>query len=481
MDAALEQLDLKKATEHAVAAGTVLAKELDKEAAPSWKEAVCDISLRQGIVSLIDGRFDAAVQGFQQAKQTLPSPSGRGAGVEGKQLPSPVLGRGAGGEGLDRLIAAAQQRAKVVPDELSVGNDRAATALALGNIYNVLRQYDLAKGYFSLLLSGPMLSHSAAHRSFAGLGLACAVIGSGKAISGSKSGPQPPPQLQAKALCQASLNEYPKGSWHDETLYRLATLIQDMAESKFGSPPKPPADGKNAGQPAKAENERRAALLKARAEALPCWQDLIRRYPNSPRCEAALYNAGVLLYEAAEAAPAGKSEQLCKDADSMFERLCQAFPKSPYVGDAFVHRIDFALERKYDMKLALSLADRGIEWAKQQKVEVLTAADGSLTQRSLADAAKAIRDSSAKLREWAEPGGKPPAELLNDLYNLYLRAGVVAYLQEKYDEARPFLDAAGPARPTEGMSRNFDHQKAGVFILMECAAPEDAIVVARRR
>ena len=78
VDAALDQLDLKKATEHAVAAGAALAKGLDKEAEPSWKEAAYDIDLRQGIVSLVDGRFDAAVQGFQEAKKLLPSPSGKG-------------------------------------------------------------------------------------------------------------------------------------------------------------------------------------------------------------------------------------------------------------------------------------------------------------------------------------------------------------------------------------------------------------------
>ncbi len=97
VDAALEQLDLKKATEHALAAGAVLAKGLDKQAEPSWKDAAYDLYLRQGIVSLVDGRFDAAVQGFQQAKQTLASSSGRGAG--GTILPSPS-GRGAGGEGV---------------------------------------------------------------------------------------------------------------------------------------------------------------------------------------------------------------------------------------------------------------------------------------------------------------------------------------------------------------------------------------------
>lgn len=33
----------------------------------------------------------------------------------------------------------------------------------------------------------------------------------------------------------------------------------------------------------------------------------------------------------------------------------------------------------------------------------------------------------------------------------------------------PFLDAAGPVHPTEGMWANFDSQKVGLFILKECA------------
>ena len=45
-----------------------------------------------------------------------------------------------------------------------------------------------------------------------------------------------------------------------------------------------------------------------------------------------------------------KSDQLLKDADTLFDRLLDAYPKSPYAGDAFVRRIDFALERKFDLK-----------------------------------------------------------------------------------------------------------------------------------
>ena len=66
-----------------------------------------------------------------------------------------------------------------------------------------------------------------------------------------------------------------------------------------------------------------------------------------------------------------------------------------------------------------------------------------------------------------ETGAKPAASLLNDLYNLYLRAGILAYLQEKFDVAARYLEAAGPARPTEGLHANFDREKIGLFILGE--------------
>ena len=42
--------------------------------------------------------------------------------------------------------------------------------------------------------------------------------------------------LQAKAIFDASLKEYPKGSWHDETLRELALLIERAAAEQFGPP-----------------------------------------------------------------------------------------------------------------------------------------------------------------------------------------------------------------------------------------------------
>src|SRR5690606_14572629 len=89
-----------------------------------------------------------------------------------------------------------------------------------------------------------------------------------------------------------SVRAYPEGSWHDETLYRIATLIESQAQAQFG------------GDEEARDPKRMASLQKARAQALPHWQQLIERYPESPRVEQAHYHAGVLLSEQAHAASA---------------------------------------------------------------------------------------------------------------------------------------------------------------------------------
>lgn len=404
------QLDLAKATEHAMAAGNVLAKGLDKEAEPSWKEAAYDIYLRQGIVSLVDGRFDAAAQGFQQAKESAPKETSKEAQA-----------------GLDRLIETAQSRARLIPDELTVGDDRATTALALGNIYNVLRQYDAAKGFFALPLTGPMRSHSAAHRSFAGLGLARAVIGSGKTISSSssKSSPQSSPQLQAKAIYEASLKEYPKGSWHDETLRELALLIERAAVEQFAPPPaEKTADKKGAEKPAvpmtdAARQQQKKALIAARAPALPYWTDLPARYPNSRHVPQALYHAGVLYSESEKP----------DESFAAFDQLVKKHPDSPWTGDAQVRLIDVKLEQQFDLPGAQQLADDAVAWYERLDT---------------AKASKAFKESSndedAGLRTLKQVG-----------YDIYVRAGLVEYLSEHNDRALEFFEKAKPLQP----ERNF--------------------------
>ena len=419
------QLDLAKATEHAIVATTALAKGLDQQAEPSWRDAAYDIHLRQGIVSLVDGRFDAAAQGFQQARQL--ASSGMSQEVQA---------------GLNRLIEAAEKRVKLVPDELTVGDDRATLALVIGNIYNVLHQYDLAKGYFTLPLNGSMRSRSAGHRSFAGLGLARAVLASGQPISSSKSPASSPRPLgddhashgalgvkaallQARTIFDASLKEYPKGSWHDETLRELALLIERAAAEQFGPPAADSsAEKKNVVQKPAAPpmtDAARQQQKKARAAALPYWAGLPARYPASRYVPQALYHAGILYTETKKP----------DDALAAFEELATKYADSPWAGDAHVWLIDVKLEQQFDLPGAREHADAAVDWYEHL------------------DQAKAAQARSAPLSLGV--GADEQSDALRSLkqigYDIYVRAGLVEFLLEHPERAVGFFQKAKPLQP----------------------------------
>ena len=407
VDLVLEtQLDLKKATEHALAATTVLAKGLDKDAESSWKEAAYDIYLRQGIVSLVDGRFDAAAEGFQQAKQS--APKGTSSEVQA---------------GLDRLIESAQNRVKLLPDELTIGDDRATVALVLGNIYSVLRQYDLAKGWFSLPLNGSLRSRSAGHRSFAGLGLTRILVATAGKQGNSKS-PKVSPLALAGVAYEASLKEYPKGSWHDDTLRELALLIERVAAEQFGpAATDKSADKKNTPQqptsPRIAEADRqqqRKALVAARVPALPYWTDLSSRYPASPHVPQALYHAGVLYTET------NKPDE----ALAAFEELAKKYPASPWTGDARVRLIDVKLERQFDLPGGRQHADVAVGWYENAGARG-ESSPGSRGQGQEASTGSTVfpDDTMPSLRQTG--------------YDIYVRAGLVEYLLERPERRSPSL------------------------------------------
>ena len=82
-------------------------------------------------------------------------------------------------------------------------------------------------------LNGSLRSRSAGHRSFAGLGLARILVATAGKQANSKS-PKVSPLALAGVAYEASLKEYPKGSWHDDTLRELALLIERVAAEQFG-------------------------------------------------------------------------------------------------------------------------------------------------------------------------------------------------------------------------------------------------------
>ena len=408
------RLDLKAALEHTRAAASDL-ENVEGEAASSWQEIAHEIHLRHGLVSLVEGRYDAAANAFTETRMALPKKAGT------EKL----------AEGLDRLIEMTQNRGPLLPPELAVGDDRGSTALSIAMVYYLLRRHDPAERFFEMPLSGTARSRSEAHRSFASLGLARVTVARAKASPPDKSSTSSKassPWQQAKALYLQSIKEHPNARWHDETLRESGLLIEYVAQREAAAAEDTASEKKKAaGRTPQATSstqvkhrEQTAALQKARAEALPHWSALVERYSKSRHLPQALFHAGVLLAEAGRNA----------EAVASFARLAEEFPTSPWTGEAHVRLIDVKLEREFDLEGAQQHVDAAIDWFE------------GLDRDSVAKARRALDDETTTMRGVDRVG-----------YDIYLRSGLLAYLQERFEQAKLWFEKAKPLAPPRNLVR----------------------------
>ena len=337
---------------------------------------------------------------------------------------------------------------------MTIGDDRGSVALVLGNIYSVLRQYDLAKGWFSLPLNGSLRSRSAGHRSFAGLGLGRILVATAGRQANSKS-PKLSPLALAAVAYQASLKEYPKGSWHDDTLRELALLIERVAAEQFGPTVTEKGAEKNnvpqqPASPRVAEADRqqqKRALVAARAAALPYWTDLPSRYPASRHVPQALYHAGVLYTET------NKPDE----ALAAFEELATKYPASPWTGDAHVRLIDVKLERQFDLPGGRQHADAAVGWYENAGARGSEVSPASRAQRQEVSTGSTVfpDDTLPSLRQTG--------------YDIYVRAGLVEYLLEHPERAVAFFEKAQPLAPERTFVEVNGHIPTGMERLIEAA------------
>ncbi|MBN2272117.1 MAG: tetratricopeptide repeat protein, partial [Sedimentisphaerales bacterium] len=411
-------------------------------------------------------------------------------------------------ERLDAVIEAAKTGKPVIPDDCfgtadasalsprkTVSpSDKAALALSMGIINLIAGRLDNADDCFNRVLGTPAVRPTSdtpgrpakpVMKGATRAQLAFATFGRGAVRHAHKQ------MDEAKEQFIASMKAYRDGSWHDETLYRIATIMQNNAEVKYGyigsdsipaggkksdtdKSSKPPTE-KECEAAKKAEQERLATRAKAFGEVLPYWQELTERYPESPRCEPAMYNTGLLLYEIAVATDSSdqsriKTKQAWKTALATLSRFTDTFPQSLEAGDAYVRQIDIVLEQMLDIKQSLRLIESGLAWAEAQDVDLETHADGSLTTGTINRAIQSLSQTDQSLPIWADRGQLlQPRSLLDVLYNLHLRAGILAYAQEDYDQAVDHFKAAGPAHLTDGMQGNFDRQKVGLHAMLICS------------
>jgi len=402
-------LDLAGAKAQAIRAyDSVPAGLEDEHGAESWQAVASDIYLRIGIIAYLEGRYPGAAHAFEETCQQASNPK-------------------AVRQQLEPLIAAATAGRPVTPAEVrgSGANEKVALALALGRIHITARRWERAERLFNRVQkSSPIGRPSQAQRSYAKFGLALALQGQRK-------------PAKAKTAFLDSLQEHPKGSWHDETLFRLASMIQQQAERKFEK--KADTDEDCVGcekkrrhkrltreereKVAAEEASRLAGFRRARAEALPYWQKLAGSYPDSPYAELGMYFSGILHQESEEWA----------DAATAWLRFLKVYPRSPWAGDAIVRLLDICLERTLDFGVAQTYVTEGIRWSQ-------VVAQGGL--------ASEYTDTVFRPGDGiASPG---PGAIKRALYDIYLRAGLMAYLNKEFEQSGKWFSKAnglGVPRP----------------------------------
>lgn len=390
IDLALEHLgDPAMAVRHAAQAANTLDNGLNGQAEPTWRQVAFDVRLRNGALAIAEGRYEEAAVCFARAKQA----------VEDGNSSLPAVLSSDVRAGLQRLIDAARKRRPVLPEELGAIDRRAALAVAVGSVYNLARQYERAKAAFDVPLAGRGRGFSRTLRSFAALGRARALIGLGESP-------------QAFRSYKLSLEEYDRASWHDETLREMALWIEEQADPS-GTAVQAGTGAAMGKQPAGTSRRLPAAQeASSRADALPYWTRLIGRHPVSPHVPEALYHAGVLNAETGQWA----------QALMWWDRLVGEFPDSPWTGHAFIRCIDVRLDKQLDLAAASKCAAAAVGW---------------LDRVGLATAAAAGR----------LPRGARPADEVHSA--IQLRAGLLAFLNGRGDEATGWLEKALMSTPTQ--------------------------------
>ena len=380
--------NLAESAKHLQMARNVLAGALaDADAGESWQAAAFDLHLHAGIVARLQGGAAGAAEAFDQARQAVPKP------------PSDLEG----------LIDAAGRGLPLIPKDAAAPGqaDRATARLCMGVVYSLCDRPRDAERLFEGVAAGRGGGQTRPQAAFARFCRARLQKVRRNAVPD-------------RAAYEESLRLYRQGSWQDETLCRIAAILDGEADEARA------AAAKAAKTPADAELARRRHL-QARAKALPYWQELIKRYPESPFLAPAMYHVGALEAEAGR----------WKDAAEKLAHFTARYGRSPWAGEACVWLIDTCLERLFDLPRARSFAEKALAWASE----------GAAKDRP---ASRAPPGARSYVFQSAVADACPPPDRSRrrrTLYAVYVRGGLLAYMARQYDRAVELFKAARTYEP----------------------------------
>ena len=324
---------------------------------------------------------------------------------------------------VDRLIQASSEKKSLTPPELGDTADQPSVLVTAGDLYNLLGQYRQVLACDELLLSDAMHSSSKTHRSLAALGIARARRDLGE-------------RDKAIAAFRQSLSEQTVARWHEDTLRELALVLEQVgADKNQAAADKEKTAGKKKSscgcEAVRSPSAREIA--KRQAEAMPYWTDLTVNYAASRHVPEAIYHIGSLQ---------GGIEEWQK-ALVNFDRLAREYPNSAWAGEAHLQLIDIQLERQFDIAGAASHATAAMQWFEQQ------------------DPKKA-----AAVKSEADSGPRP---LSLAGYEIYVRAGLLEYLQDRYAQATVLFEKARPLAPPRSFDVVQGQIPTGIERLIEAA------------
>lgn len=451
--------DLDAASEQADLAESSLDSALrDADARESWLEVRFDLTMRIGVVALLEGRQKPAIDALQDAIRLTRSKVIR--------------------ENLSRLVVAAESGSGIIPEDVRNGSEQAQLALSLGVVNLLVQDYDAAARRFERVAGTlrvtpdpssvtrdmrPIRPMSRVGRSQT----AFAIFGKALLLDlRSRSS-------KALVLFHRSMEFDRNGSWHDETLYRIASITEEAAAATEAAGDQANARDQGASREltleqrkelASKRRQRQRKILAGRAEALPHWRRIIQGYPESPRLLHALYGEGILLHELAEQGldesgrPAREAAlaRLQDDALKAFEKICTDFPDSEQAGEAYRRRLDSALFRGMDLEDAEAVAPDAIQW-----VDKALANTSSLNQPQ---------------PPWPENSDRAGIELgvKRTAIECASLSGIVAYLNGEFDLAKKRAGKGGPKRSGR-ISNPVEFARMRLYFLIDAAKREKQV------
>lgn len=350
----------------------------------SWEQASLSLRVQAALIAYAKGDVSQALEQFKRADECI-------AALRKKTDPHFL-----------RLMQAAELDLLPLPTEVAAGN-AGADSLCFWMRYGVLL---LAAGNsasantcFTNLLDGKAGKPSSGAEAFLRYGLAAAVrLEHGKTQSVT--------ELLSKAQSLA-----PQAAWQDETHFMQALLAQSAIPESKGPAPETVL-------PAVASAAKNVVFL---------WDRLLTRYPQSPRRSEALYQKGAMQIQAG----------LEQEGNQTLAEYLEKYPDHPRAGGLYAAVIDTCVENLLDPDRAEKLVQNALGWVQK-----------NLSPESQPADEKTATTAGSILPLWALPD-EPIRQ--NDkkqiAYDVYLRAGMLAFLDEKYPQAINYFEAARPFMP----------------------------------